>query len=422
MLVEDLTLLKVLGKGSFGEVYLTSKTGCKEKFATKKISKKFTQNPKAKKYLDNEINILKEINHPNIVKLYEVKDTSNFFYLVTEYCNSGGLQELLDNYIKKNKKPFPEEVVQYFMKQIVSAIYYLHKHNILHRDIKLDNILVHYDSEEDKAKNNFLKAKIKLIDFGFARHLNEGDLAQSILGSPINMDPGILRKLNKMAHSKEYGYDQKADIWSLGTACYEMLIGKNAFDAKSLSELVKKVEEGNYKLPTTISKEAVSFINGMIQYDLKKRLSAEELYHHPFLTTPYSQLTKIIIRRNSNKVIGSQVLMNAKKMNESIWDVFGEEREILDGIHSQRVNTNNNQNIKNNYLNDIKAINLKDSGSLLDEIHEKKTKIDLKKEFLNAFDEMNEDFIYFEPKLIPIIPGDDPTVINKVSEFSEDNF
>jgi hypothetical protein len=160
----------------------------------------------------------------------------------------------------------------------------------------------------------------------------------------------------------------------------------------------------------------------MIQYDLKKRLSAEELYHHPFLTTPYSQLTKIIIRRNSNKVIGSQVLMNAKKMNESIWDVFGEEREILDGIHSQRVNTNNNQNIKNNYLNDIKAINLKDSGSLLDEIHEKKTKIDLKKEFLNAFDEMNEDFIYFEPKLIPIIPGDDPTVINKVSEFSEDNF
>jgi hypothetical protein len=114
--------------------------------------------------------------------------------------------------------------------------------------------------------------------------------------------------------------------------------------------------------------------------------------------------------------------MNAKKMNESIWDVFGEEREILDGIHSQRVNTNNNQNIKNNYLNDIKAINLKDSGSLLDEIHEKKTKIDLKKEFLKAFDEMNEDFIYFEPKLIPIIPGDDPTVINKVSEFSEDNF
>ena len=409
MLVDDLTLLKVLGKGSFGEVYLTSKTGCKEKFSTKKISKKFAQNPKAKKYLDNEIKILKEISHPNIVKLYEVKETSTYYYLVTEYCNSGGLQELLDNYIKKNRKPFPEEVVQYFMKQIVSAIYYLHKHNILHRDIKLDNILVQYDSEKDKENNDLLKAKIKLIDFGFARHLNEGELAQSILGSPINMDPGILRKLNKMAHSNEYAYDQKADIWSLGTACYEMLIGKNTFDAKSLHELVKKVEEGSYKLPTTISKEAVSFINGMIQYDLKKRSSAEELYNHPFLNKPFSSLTKIVIKGSSNKVIGNQILMNARKLNESIWDVFGEESVVLNNI-------NNDTNIK---INNFTIINPK-PDPIIPEI--KKKKVDLKKEFQSAFDEMNEDYIYFEPKLIPIIPGDDPSVINKVSEFSEDNF
>ena len=409
MLVDDLTLLKVLGKGSFGEVYLTSKTGCKEKFATKKISKKFAQNPKAKKYLDNEIKILKEISHPNIVKLYEVKETSTYYYLVTEYCNSGGLQELLDNYIKKNRKPFPEEVVQYFMKQIVSAIYYLHKHNILHRDIKLDNILVQYDSEKDKENNDLLKAKIKLIDFGFARHLNEGQLAQSILGSPINMDPGILRKLNKMAHSNEYAYDQKADIWSLGTACYEMLIGKNTFDAKSLHELVKKVEEGSYKLPTTISKEAVSFINGMIQYDFKKRSSAEELYNHPFLNKPFSSLTKIVIKGSSNKVIGNQILMNARKLNESIWDVFGEESVVLNNI-------NNDTNIK---INNFTNINPK-PDPIIPEIKNKK--VDLKKEFQNAFDEMNEDYIYFEPKLIPIIPGDDPSVINKVSEFSEDNF
>ena len=409
MLVDDLTLLKVLGKGSFGEVYLTSKTGCKEKFATKKISKKFAQNPKAKKYLDNEINILKEISHPNIVKLYEVKETSTYYYLVTEYCNSGGLQELLDNYIKKNRKPFPEEVVQYFMKQIVDAIYYLHQHNILHRDIKLDNILVHYDSEKDKENNNLLKAKIKLIDFGFARHLNQGELAQSILGSPINMDPGILRKLNKMAHSNEYVYDQKADIWSLGTACYEMLIGKNAFDAKSLHELVKKVEEGSYKLPTTISKEAVSFINGMIQYDLKKRASAEDLHNHPFLNKPFSSLTKLVIKGSSNKVIGSQIQMNARKMNESVWDVFGKESVVLNQI--------NDTNIKIN--NFTKNINPKQE-TIIPEVKNKK--IDLKKEFQSAFDEMNEDFIYFEPKLIPIIPGDDPSVINKVSEFSEDNF
>ena len=148
MLVEDLTLLKCLGKGAFGEVYLTSKQGTKQKFATKKIDKKFTQNPRAKKYLDNEINILKEINHPNIIKLYEVKETTQFSYLLMELCNGGGLSDCLEYYQKKYKKPFTEEIVQYLMKQIVSGINYLHEKNILHRDIKLDNILVNFDSDE----------------------------------------------------------------------------------------------------------------------------------------------------------------------------------------------------------------------------------------------------------------------------------
>ena len=80
MLVGDLTLLKCLGKGAFGEVYLTSKQGSSQKFATKKIDKKFAKNPRAKKYLDNEINILKEIDHPNIIKLYEVHQTTQYYY------------------------------------------------------------------------------------------------------------------------------------------------------------------------------------------------------------------------------------------------------------------------------------------------------------------------------------------------------
>jgi len=426
MLVDDLTLIKPLGKGAFGEVYLTSKQGSKEKFATKKIDKKFTLNPKAKKYLDNEIGILKDIDHPNIVKLYDVKETSQFYYLVTEYCNGGGLSDCLEQYQEKHNKAFPEEIVQYLMKQIVSALRYLHNKTILHRDIKLDNILVHFENEEDRRNKNMLKAKVKMIDFGFARYLKKEELAYSTLGSPINMDPGILRKLNKMAHSNEYGYDEKADIWSLGTICYEMLIGKCTFDAESMKELVRKVEKGDYFIPNFLSKEAVSFLNGMLQYDFKKRLTAEQLYRHKFINKKYKDLNKIDLRELKKKNIkGSKIKVNSK-VNQSIWDVFGDGKcsVILEEFYDtfdEKPNTNED-NENNGEGNKVKPP--KDPTIIIkDPIVEKPlNQKALEQEFMKVFEMVNDDFIYIEPKLIPIIPGDDTAVINKVSEFSDDNF
>ena len=424
MLVGDLTLLKCLGKGAFGEVYLTSKQGTNQKYATKKIDKKFTQNPRAKRYLDNEINILKEIEHPNIIKLIEVHETTQYIYLVMELCNGGGLSDCLEDHMKKNKKPFSEEIVQYLMRQIVSGLNYLHKKNILHRDIKLDNILVNFDNEEDRKNRNMMKAKVKIIDFGFARHLEPSQLAYSTLGSPINMDPGILRKLNRMEHSKEYGYDQKADIWSLGTICYEMLIGKNTFNAENMRELISKVERGNYFLPTTISKEAVSFLNGMLQYDLKKRLSAEQLYHHNFLTKDYSKLTRINVKEASDKIVGSQIKINSKN-NQSIWVIFEtDEDNNLDNIPSNMFDKNCDINENKNKQNKVDENNNNNNNNFIVEKDSIKKFDDasIKKEFFESFELMNDDFIYIEPKLIPIVPGDDPTIINKVSEFREDNF
>ena len=331
MLVGDYTLTKSLGKGAFGEVYITSKQGTQEKFATKKIDKKFARNPKAKKYIDNEIKILKSIDHENIIKLYDQLETSQYYFLVTEYCNGGGLSDCLEYHINQYHKPFSEEVVQYLMRQIVSGIRYLHSKHILHRDIKLDNILVKFDTEEDKQKKNMLKAKVKIIDFGFARYLDPKELAFSTLGSPINMEPGILRKLNKMENSRNYGYDEKADIWSLGTICYEMLIGHCTFDASSMKELLSKVEAGNYLLPTSISKEAASFLNGMLQYDPKQRLNAEKLYSHHFLTKDYKSLTKMNLNNVQKHLYGANLKINSKKNQNSIWVIF-EEEESLDSI------------------------------------------------------------------------------------------
>ena len=437
MLIDDLTLTEPIGRGAFGQVYLTSKQGSKEKFATKRIEKKrFTANPRAKKYLDNEIDILKDIDHPNIVKLYDIKETSQYLYLVTEFCNGGGLSDCLEYYDENYNKPFPENVVQYLMKQIVSALSYLHGKKILHRDIKLDNILVKFDNEEDRKKKNMLKATVKLIDFGFARYLKKEELAFSTLGSPINMDPGILRKLNKVEHSNEYGYDEKADIWSLGTICYEMLIGKCTFDADSMADLLKKVEKGDYLLPTTLSKEAVSFLNCMLQYDYKRRLSAQELSRHKFLNKNINEFNQINLAKIKSKVKGENLKINTK-INQSIWTLFGGESVILDRIGSNGMLNENEGYVKEMKKNmDIidmgndqtkekqKRNNSIDQGkqppSIVKKPSIKKTMKALEEEFMKAFNLINNDCVYIEPKLIPIIPGDDPAVINR-TEFCDDN-
>ena len=127
MIVEDLTLIKTIGKGAFGEVFLTSKAGCAEKFATKKVKKSLVMSDKVRKYFNNELFILKQVSHPNIIKLYDIKQTLNNYYLVFDYCNGGGLSNCLEKYKKMhNNKPFPEKIVQHFMRQIINGIQYIH--------------------------------------------------------------------------------------------------------------------------------------------------------------------------------------------------------------------------------------------------------------------------------------------------------
>ena len=217
MQIEDITLLKCLGKGSFGEVYLSTKRGKREYFATKKMDRKQADQPSVRKYFENEIRILKSLNHPNIVKLEELKQTKDYYYIVMEYINGGSLTDCLKKYKNKYGKAFPENIVQYLMRQIVDAIKFLHDRKIIHRDLKLDNIMVSFDNENDKNNLNMMRGKVKIIDFGFAINM-KGNLAFSALGSPINMDPIILKKFNSKGGA-QLGYDEKADIWSLGTVC-----------------------------------------------------------------------------------------------------------------------------------------------------------------------------------------------------------
>ena len=345
MIIDNLILEKCIGKGSFGEVYITSIKGDdKRKLATKKLERDQIEGTEAIKYLTNEIKILHKLNHPNIAKFESVKKTKKHFYIVMEYCNGGELSKALEKYQEKYGKPFSQEIVQHFMRQIIDAFKYIHSNKIIHRDIKLENILINYESEQDKEDLNLMKATAKIIDFGFACFINKSGLLYSTLGSPINMDPIILKKLNSNSKkARQLGYDQKADVWSLGTICYEMLIGKSAFDSEDMDELVEKIENGTYTVPTNLSKEVISFINGMLQYESTKRLSCEELSRHPFLTKEVKDFHPIDIQKVSKKVEDKKLKINVKQ-NKSIWAIFNaEDEEKLIKIDGNQFGDNKNQ-------------------------------------------------------------------------------
>ena len=431
MIVEDLTLIKSVGKGSFGEVFLTSRKGTDQMYAVKKVSKSLVLQEKVKKYFNNEIYILKQVNHPNIIKLYEIKQTLNNFYLVFDLCNGGGLSNCLEKYMKQNKKPFTQEIAQSIIRQLVSGLQYLHNNKILHRDLKLDNVLLHFNSEEDKNNFNLLKAQVKIIDFGFARYLENDSLAQSVLGSPINMDPQILAKMRKIDNNQSFGYDQKADIWSLGTICYEMLIGVPPFDATSYEELVSKIQKGNYKIPKNLklSKEAISFINGMLQYNPEKRLSIDQLANHNFLIKNVKDFKEIDLTKAAKVDQKSDLVFNAK---ESVWDIFESSIKDLDGVSSNDLSKNQQsyngpkngisgqvEDILSNRMNNLTVesqsqksknnnfVENENSSSRSTSSNVEKINLteDKKKAILKAFDDMNADFFYLEPMLIPIVPN-----------------
>ena len=360
MKIGEYTLTKLLGKGTMGEVYMTIKNGTNELFATKRVEKSYADRPQVKKYFDNEISILKELNHRNIVSLKDLKHTKSHYYIMMEYCNGGSLMNCLKKYISMYRRPFSEEIVQYLMSQIVNGLKYIHQHKIIHRDIKLDNILVKFYNEHDMKSLNMLRAHVKISDFGISSRLNKLDRAFTALGSPAYMDPLILKKLNQRNYFLNLeGYDQSVDIWSLGAACYEMVLGRRVFNGRNIQDLYIKVEGGNYSIPTNLSKEFVSFINGMLQYDSKKRLTSEQLSRHHFLTRNVRNFNKIDLKLVSNKIGQNGINVNTKK-NQTIWDIFNEEDNkklyniptmILDtnAIPDQQQYYGNDNNIQFNY-------------------------------------------------------------------------
>ena len=407
------------------KVYLASRIKDGLKFAIKKIDKSVLNDKRYKKYLNNEIFILKQIKNEYVIKFYEYTSDLNYIYLVFEYCNGGDLNMCLKRQLELHKKAFSQEQVQHIMRQVISGFVYLHSSKILHRDIKLENILVQFPTNEDRDNLNIMNAKIKITDFGFSRFLKSDNLAKSVLGSPSSMDPHILRKMARIDNDNDYAYDQKADIWSLGVVTYELLIGCPPFEASSYEELIRKVENGDYRIPhhVVLSIEAISFLNAMLQYNPERRLDVSELSKQYFLTRNPSTFQKLeLVKANMNMDLGKSIILNAKKPLESnmndIWSQF------------QQNNLNKIEPLQNQDEKPFKEIEkgkriTKDLEDLItpeiqrennnnqiineENVQEKENiKIDeMMSNYLNTqFDDVNNDCIYIEPLLIPIQPID----------------
>eukprot|EP00359_Climacostomum_virens_P005883 CAMPEP_0204902644 /NCGR_PEP_ID=MMETSP1397-20131031/3790_1 /ASSEMBLY_ACC=CAM_ASM_000891 /TAXON_ID=49980 /ORGANISM="Climacostomum Climacostomum virens, Strain Stock W-24" /LENGTH=484 /DNA_ID=CAMNT_0052071179 /DNA_START=2503 /DNA_END=3957 /DNA_ORIENTATION=- len=247
-------LERELGRGSFGKVTLARHKETGMIRAVKTIGKSPKDFGASMAKFCEEVEILKRIDHPNVIKIYEFYEDERSIHLATEYVDGGPLYELI-----VEVKKVPEQVAAHIIKQLLGAMLYCHSNHIVHRDLKLENILL-----DEKSFN----ANLKVIDFGLSTLISTNQRLTQCLGSAYYMAPEVF----------EGDYDEKCDIWSCGVLMYIILSGKLPFKGLNTYEVMHRAREGNPPFTDSgwagISTEAVTFIKKMLCPDPKLRISA----------------------------------------------------------------------------------------------------------------------------------------------------
>jgi serine/threonine-protein kinase ULK2 len=273
---------KKIGKGSFSRVYKGYKVGLPDKlYAIKKME----YDPDNQR-LKQEIEVMKNISHPNIIKLHEVIYEEDSMYLILEYCKNGDLSKYLKN------RPLKEEYAQKYLRQLVSALKYLISQNIIHRDLKPHNILVNDNHD------------LKISDFGFARYFEKNTLVDTLCGSPLYMAPEIMKNQN---------YTIKSDLWSVGIILYEMLTGFPPFKVKSIYNLIKSIEHNKINLPKniSISDECNDLLFKLLVKEPEDRIDWEDFFNHPWLSMQFTTESMIV----ENKLLGFSISESLPRMS-----------------------------------------------------------------------------------------------------------
>lgn len=399
--------LETIGEGSYGLVVKVKPKLINEIRAMKIISKQNIIFGVKESDILNEIKILKSLDHPNIIKIYEFFKDENFYYIINEYCEEGDLVNKLE--AQKNGF-FSEKVACNIMKQILSAVGYLHSKKVFHGDLKLENILVdssYYKSNDGSNKNyskniNSINDKniksnnlyfnysdkilfdIKLIDFGCSKIFSKEFDMTDVIGSASYIAPEVL----------ENNYDELCDIWSCGVIMFVLLSGKLPFTGENEEEVLKNVSKGKFDLKQKeflrVSLEAKDLISKLLTYNPKQRPNARAALRHPWFKV------------NSEK-INLKEIPNVKQALENLLE-FRAERKFQQAVITFIIHNLNKSEEVNNLRKIFECIdrdsdariNKEDIKHAFKEVFERKLELNEIEMLFKNVDHDNSGFIEYE--------------------------
>ncbi|KAG9142579.1 hypothetical protein Leryth_011668 [Lithospermum erythrorhizon] len=263
--VGDYVVGRQIGAGSFSTVWHARHRVDGTEVAIKEIIIS-RLNSKLQESLKSEIVILKKVDHPNIIRLHGMIEESGKIYIILEHCRGGDLSM----YLQKRQGRIPEATAKHFMQHLASGLKILRDNNLIHRDLKPQNLLLSRNDD---------RATLKIADFGFARSLHPLGLAETLCGSPLYMAPEIMQQQK---------YDAKADLWSVGAILFQLVCGRTPFTGNNQLQLLQNIVKSNdIQFPpeaNDLTPDCINLCRKLLRRNPVERLTFEEFFSHPFLS------------------------------------------------------------------------------------------------------------------------------------------